>query len=88
MRDKFGLKPGGRFFCEIGDMPEKVFARILEGLAGLPELKTVFFGGFDFFPCSTCNSCELPEENLEDCFVSEHPACGGCLWAQGFRKCP
>lgn len=88
LRDKFGLKPGGRFFCEIGDMPEKVFARILEGLAGLPELKTVFFGGFDFFPCSTCNSCELPEENLEDCFVSEHPACGGCLWAQGFITCP
>ncbi len=46
LRDKFGLKPGGRFF-----------------------------GGFDFSSCSTCNSCELPEENLEDCFGSEHPAC-------------
>lgn len=26
LRDKFGLKPGGRFSCEIGDMPEKMFA--------------------------------------------------------------
>jgi MoaA/NifB/PqqE/SkfB family radical SAM enzyme len=43
---------------------------------------------FDFSPCSTCNSCELAEGNDEDCFGSEHPACGGCLWAQGFIRCP
>ena len=43
---------------------------------------------FDFSPCSTCNSCELAEANEEDCFGSDHPACGGCLWAQGFIRCP
>jgi len=43
---------------------------------------------FDFSPCTTCNSCEMAEGNVEDCFGSEHPACGGCLWAQGFVRCP
>jgi MoaA/NifB/PqqE/SkfB family radical SAM enzyme len=43
---------------------------------------------FDFSPCTFCNSCEMAESNLEDCFGNEHPACGGCLWAQGFIQCP
>lgn len=43
---------------------------------------------FDFSPCSTCNSCEWAEGNEEDCFGSEFAACGGCLWAQGFIRCP
>jgi len=43
---------------------------------------------FDFSPCTLCNSCEMAEANLEDCFGNAHPACGGCLWAQGFIRCP
>ena len=43
---------------------------------------------FDFSPCTLCNSCEMAETNQEDCFGSPPPACGGCLWAQGFISCP
>jgi MoaA/NifB/PqqE/SkfB family radical SAM enzyme len=43
---------------------------------------------FAFAPCSTCNSCDLPSINGEDCFGNSHPACGGCLWSQGFIQCP
>jgi MoaA/NifB/PqqE/SkfB family radical SAM enzyme len=43
---------------------------------------------FDFSPCSWCNSCDFPDSNTEDCFGSPAPACGGCLWAQGFIRCP
>ena len=43
---------------------------------------------FDLAPCTICNSCDMADENLEDCFGSPTPACGGCLWAQGFIQCP
>ena len=43
---------------------------------------------FDFAPCTICNSCDMADNNLEDCFGSPTPACGGCLWAQGFIQCP
>ncbi len=43
---------------------------------------------FDFAPCVTCNACELASGNEEDCLGNVHPACGGCLWAQGFIQCP
>jgi MoaA/NifB/PqqE/SkfB family radical SAM enzyme len=43
---------------------------------------------FDFSPCTFCNSCYMADENLEDCFGNSQPACGGCLWAQGFIQCP
>jgi MoaA/NifB/PqqE/SkfB family radical SAM enzyme len=43
---------------------------------------------FDFSPCTFCNSCEMAEANLEDCYGNAQPACGGCLWAQGFIQCP
>lgn len=43
---------------------------------------------FDFSPCVFCNSCEMAEANVEDCFGNVLPACGGCLWAQGFIQCP
>ena len=43
---------------------------------------------FDFAPCTICNSCDMADENLEDCFGNSVPACGGCLWAQGFIRCP
>ena len=43
---------------------------------------------FDYSPCTTCNSCEMADTNEEDCFGNTHPTCGGCLWAQGFIRCP
>jgi MoaA/NifB/PqqE/SkfB family radical SAM enzyme len=43
---------------------------------------------FDFSPCAFCNSCEMALDNVEDCFGNAHPACGGCLWAQGLIRCP
>ena len=43
---------------------------------------------FDYSPCVYCNTCEMSEKNLEDCFGNRQPACGGCLWAQGLITCP
>lgn len=43
---------------------------------------------FYFSPCTTCGGCERFPYNYEDCIGNEHPACGGCLWAQGFIQCP
>jgi MoaA/NifB/PqqE/SkfB family radical SAM enzyme len=43
---------------------------------------------FDFSPCTFCNSCEMADANLEDCFGNSAPTCGGCLWAQGLIQCP
>lgn len=43
---------------------------------------------FEFSPCTSCNGCEMVESNYEDCFGNDFPACGGCLWAQGFIQCP
>ena len=44
--------------------------------------------GFDFSPCVICNSCEMANNNNEDCFGNAFPTCGGCLWAQGIIQCP
>jgi MoaA/NifB/PqqE/SkfB family radical SAM enzyme len=43
---------------------------------------------FDFSPCVFCNSCEMANDNSEDCFGNTQPTCGGCLWAQGLIRCP
>jgi MoaA/NifB/PqqE/SkfB family radical SAM enzyme len=43
---------------------------------------------FDFAPCAFCNSCEMANENMEDCFGNIQPTCGGCLWARGLIRCP
>jgi MoaA/NifB/PqqE/SkfB family radical SAM enzyme len=43
---------------------------------------------FDFPPCLRCNSCDWADSNQEDCYGNGPPACGGCLWAQGFVVCP
>ncbi len=43
---------------------------------------------FHFSPCSTCGGCERFVANLTDCTENSFPACGGCLWAQGFIQCP
>ena len=44
--------------------------------------------GFAFPPCHRCNGCDAVDGNREDCFDNPAPACGGCLWAQGFIRCP
>ena len=43
---------------------------------------------FSFSPCTSCVSCERASENTGDCLGNTAPACGGCLWAQGFIRCP
>ncbi len=43
---------------------------------------------FAFAPCTPCGGCDLSEANEEDCYLITHPACGGCLWAQGLIQCP
>ncbi len=43
---------------------------------------------FDFSPCTACGGCERSLGNMEDCFGSSFPTCGGCLWAQGVVQCP
>jgi MoaA/NifB/PqqE/SkfB family radical SAM enzyme len=43
---------------------------------------------FHFSPCTTCGGCERFPFNAEDCIGNVFPACGGCLWAQGFVQCP
>jgi MoaA/NifB/PqqE/SkfB family radical SAM enzyme len=46
------------------------------------------FDEFEFASCLYCGHCELFEENQEDCIGNTHPACGGCLWAEGVLSCP
>ena len=43
---------------------------------------------FTFAPCAWCASCPLAQENGEDCYGNPAPSCGGCLWAQGYIRCP
>jgi MoaA/NifB/PqqE/SkfB family radical SAM enzyme len=43
---------------------------------------------FPYSPCTTCGGCERFPRNLVDCSDNTFPACGGCLWAQGFVQCP
>ena len=66
---------GEASLLEIWDSPDYVALR-----ARLEE--------FDFSPCTACNSCEKADGNQEDCFGNGAPTCGGCLWAQGFIRCP
>jgi len=44
--------------------------------------------GFKFSPCTFCGGCEMLDGNEDDCEGNTHPACGGCLWAQGLVQCP
>jgi len=70
----------------VGDLAERSLLEIWsdpEYLALRARLQA-----FDFAPCTACNSCDMADENLEDCFGSPAPTCGGCLWAQGFILCP
>jgi MoaA/NifB/PqqE/SkfB family radical SAM enzyme len=70
----------------VGDLHETDLLNIWNH-AGYLELRERL-QDFDFSPCAFCNSCEMANENIEDCFGNIHPTCGGCLWAQGLIQCP
>ena len=72
--------------CSFGNIKEQPLAEIW----GSKEYKTFRkkFEEFTFASCLYCGHCELFEENQEDCIGNTHPACGGCLWAEGVLSCP
>ncbi len=70
----------------VGDVARQSIAEIWRDAAYLDLRERL--QDFDFSPCVICNSCEMAEQNLEDCFGNLQPACGGCLWAQGLIQCP
>ena len=72
--------------CAFGNVKEQSLAEIWNS----GEYKTFRrkFDDFDFASCLYCGHCELFEENREDCIGNSHPACGGCLWAEGVLSCP
>ena len=72
--------------CEFGNIQEAP----LDAIWNSKEYKTFRrkFDEFEFASCLYCGHCELFEENKEDCIGNSHPACGGCLWAEGVLSCP
>ena len=72
--------------CSFGNIKEQPLAAVWSS----QEYKTFRrkFDEFDFASCLYCGRCELFEENQEDCIGNTHPACGGCLWAEGVLSCP
>ena len=72
--------------CSFGQIREQGLSDIWQD----PEYKAFRrkFDEFEFASCLYCGHCELFAENQEDCIGSTHPACGGCLWAEGVLSCP
>ena len=72
--------------CSFGNIKEQPLSEIW----GSKEYKTFRrkFDDFEFASCIYCGHCELFAENKEDCIGNSHPACGGCLWAEGVLSCP
>ena len=72
--------------CSFGNVKEQPLADIWNSR----EYKAFRrkFEDFAFASCLYCGHCELFEENKEDCIGNTHPACGGCLWAEGVLSCP
>ena len=72
--------------CSFGNIKEQPLAEVWNS----KEYKTFRrkFDEFDFASCLYCGHCELFSENQEDCIGNTHPACGGCLWAEGVLSCP
>jgi MoaA/NifB/PqqE/SkfB family radical SAM enzyme len=70
----------------VGDIHENDLIQIWND-EGYRELRNRL-QDFDFSPCAFCNSCEMANENMEDCFGNIQPTCGGCLWARGLISCP
>jgi MoaA/NifB/PqqE/SkfB family radical SAM enzyme len=74
------------FAHSVGSLQEHTLVEIWNDPAYRALRETVV--EFDFSPCVYCNSCEMADDNHEDCFGNVFPACGGCLWAEGFIQCP
>ena len=72
--------------CLIGHVRDHDLLEIWNGPAYVALRERLL--DFDFAPCTICNSCEEADNNNSDCFGNLFPACGGCLWAQGFIRCP
>jgi MoaA/NifB/PqqE/SkfB family radical SAM enzyme len=72
--------------CSFGSVKEQGLAEIWNSR----EYKTFRrkFDDFEFASCLYCGHCEMFAENKEDCLGNTHPACGGCLWAEGVLSCP
>jgi MoaA/NifB/PqqE/SkfB family radical SAM enzyme len=85
-RSYLDFRPRTSHAFSVGNVNEQSLTEAWSdpGYVGLRERLLAF----DFAPCTICNSCDMADENLEDCFGSPTPACGGCLWAQGFIQCP
>ena len=85
-RSYLDFRPRTSHAFVLGNINERTLADVWTD-AGYVALRERL-QAFDFAPCTVCNSCDMADENLEDCFGSPAPACGGCLWAQGFIQCP
>ena len=70
----------------VGDLREQTLAEIWNDAEYKRFRERVV--SFEFPPCVYCNGCELAGTNQEDCYGNPAPTCGGCLWAQGFIRCP
>ena len=72
--------------CSFGNIKEQPLSAVWS--SGEYKAFRRKFDEFDFAACLYCGHCELFEENREDCIGNTHPACGGCLWAEGVLSCP
>ena len=72
--------------CSFGNIRQQSLAEIWNG-ADYKAFRRKF-DDFEFASCLYCGHCELFAENKEDCIGNSHPACGGCLWAEGVLSCP
>ena len=72
--------------CTFGNVKEQSISDIWNSAAYKAFRRK--FDTFDFAPCLYCGHCELFSENKQDCIGNSHPACGGCLWAEGVLSCP
>jgi len=74
------------FRCSFGDIREQSLTQIWDSKPYRAFRRK--FDDFEFAACLYCGHCELFSENKEDCIGNTHPACGGCLWAEGVLSCP
>jgi len=74
------------YHCSFGNIKEQGLNEIWNSSAYQSFRRK--FDDFDFSPCLYCGHCELFSDNLQDCIGNDHPACGGCLWAEGVLSCP
>lgn len=72
--------------CSFGNIKQTPLAEIWNSKAYKSFRRK--FEDFEFASCIYCGHCELFSENKEDCIGNTHPACGGCLWAEGVLSCP